>query len=232
VHHTDHNCSSHDQNFLLNNATLSNVSLIRWSASCKFMFSHVLSDVSAKRKVIHPIVIIKLRRGLPLTSINSSISYFQSYMHLSIWLWLSQQSSTLQRASLYLDSIFPKKSLNWRVIPFDLTNFVILRHFVQILYWHIKQWYIIRYWFVVFMSLVISEDMQLWLPTKLDASWVTSPARPYSVISRLCSTLWLIHIDLQEDVDWIQLAQDREQWWVFQNTVMKLQGLLKGREFD
>jgi hypothetical protein len=33
-------------------------------------------------------------------------------------------------------------------------------------------------------------------------------------------------------VDWIQLAQDRVEWWVFVNTAVKLWGSIKGGEIN
>jgi hypothetical protein len=36
-----------------------------------------------------------------------------------------------------------------------------------------------------------------------------------------------------EDVDWMHLAQDRDQWWAVVNTVMNISGSIKGGEiFD
>jgi hypothetical protein len=34
-----------------------------------------------------------------------------------------------------------------------------------------------------------------------------------------------------EGVDWMHLAQDRDQWRTLVNTVMNLRGSIKGREF-
>jgi hypothetical protein len=44
-----------------------------------------------------------------------------------------------------------------------------------------------------------------------------------------------IKMDLQEvgwwDMDWIELAQDRDRWWDLVNAVMNLRGSIKGRKF-
>jgi hypothetical protein len=32
-------------------------------------------------------------------------------------------------------------------------------------------------------------------------------------------------------VDWIKLAQDRDQWWALVNTVMNFGGIIRGGEF-
>jgi hypothetical protein len=34
-----------------------------------------------------------------------------------------------------------------------------------------------------------------------------------------------------EDVNWIHLAQDRDQWWAVVNTAMNIRFLLKGGNF-
>jgi hypothetical protein len=68
-----------------------------------------------------------------------------------------------------------------------------------------------------------------------DEILVGNPGRKRPLGGPMCRWEDNIRMDLREigweDVDWIHLAQDRENWWTLRKTVMNLWVSREGREF-